>query len=50
MRITPRKLTMVMRIPEITTEAVKGVLFVGDMQARRYIKAAKILITILNKG
>ncbi len=49
-RLSKRKLSMVLKIPVITTSAVKDVLFVGDAQARRYIKAVKILITVLNKG
>ena len=45
--ISPRKLSLVLKMPVITTKGVKGVLSVGDVQARRYIKAAKILITVL---
>lgn len=46
-KITKRKLSMVLKLPVITTDLVKGVLFVGDAQARRYIKAAKIIIAVV---
>ena len=45
-RLSKRKLSLVMRMPTITTQKVKDVLFIGDAQARRYIKAAKVLIAI----
>ena len=48
-KITPRKLRLVLKMDEITTDKVMGMLFVGKAQAGRYIRAAKILIEVLGK-
>ena len=48
-RISPRKLKLVLKMDEITTDNAKGILFVGTVQARRYIKAAKLIITVFSK-
>jgi len=49
-KITKRKLSLVLKMPVITTDKVKDLLFVGDAQARRYIKAAKVLISVIKTG